>query len=103
MSLLVPSIRGVDMTPAHRRTVEKLIGRGRAPPFDPSLAERVRTELDERLADAGIVPGREVIWLGKHRLNDHQRCEGLFESTLLRERPGFEYSPRTAAGALFLR
>jgi hypothetical protein len=94
----------VDLTPAQRRTLEQLIGVGGLPPTDPALAERVRARLELRLANAGIVPGDgEAIWLGKHRLNDHQRCEGLFESALLREGPGFEHSARTAAGALFHR
>jgi hypothetical protein len=41
------------------------------------------------------------VWLGKHRLNDRQRCEGLFQAGLLREGPPFEHSAVTASGRLF--
>jgi hypothetical protein len=94
----------MDLTPAQRRTRDQLIGVGGLPPIDPGLAARVRAGLEARLAEAGVAAGSGAdIWLGKHRLNDHQRCEGLFEAGLLREGPGFEHSPRTAAGALFHR
>jgi hypothetical protein len=53
------------------------------------------------LAEGGIVAGAEPIWLGKHRLNDRDRCEGLFQAGMLREGPGFEHSARTAVGTLF--
>src|SRR5439155_5876080 len=91
----------MDLTPAQLRTTEQLISAGRLPPFDPGLAERLRSHLDARLELGGIAGPGEAIWLGKHRLNDHQQCDGLFESGMLREGPGFEHSPRTAAGALF--
>jgi len=77
---------------------------GRRPLLDPDLAVRVRAILEARLAKAEILAGDgDPIWLGKHRLNDHQRCEGMFEAGLLREGAGFEHSTRTAAGALFHR
>ena len=91
----------MDLTPAQLRTKEQLVCAGSLPPFDPELAERLRSDLDARLELGGITGPGEAIWLGKHRLNDHQRCDGLFESGMLREGDGFEHSPRTAAGALF--
>jgi hypothetical protein len=104
VSVAVRTIRPVDLTPAQRRTLEQLIGVGSLPPSDVTLADRVRSRLELRLVNAGILPGvGGPIWVGKHRLNDHQRCEGLFHSALLREGPGFEHSARTAAGALFHR
>lgn len=72
------------------------------PSFDPGLEARVRRALEEGLAAAGLDPGAgEPIWLGKHRLNDRQRCEGLFQAGLLREGPQFQHSRNTAAGRLF--
>ena len=94
------SFGAVDITPAQERTLNHLIGRGPAAPADPGLADRVRADIEARLEDAGIVPGIPPIWLGKHRLNDKQRCEGFFDAGMQREGPAFEHSSRTAVGAL---
>ncbi|MGH2556702.1 MAG: PD-(D/E)XK nuclease family protein [Actinomycetota bacterium] len=92
----------MDLSAAQRRTLEQLIGIGPPPPLTSDLAQIVRRSLEERLAQAGVVPGEgEAVWLGKHRLNDRQRCEGLFQAGLLREGPPFEHSPVTASGRLF--
>jgi PD-(D/E)XK nuclease superfamily protein len=92
----------MELSPAQRRTLEQLIGLGSMPSFDPGLEKRVRRALEDGLAAAGLEPGAgEQIWLGKHRLNDRQRCEGLFQAGLLHEGPPFEHSRFTAAGRLF--
>lgn len=92
----------MDLSPAQRRTLEQLIGIGPPPSAPSDLAESVRGSLERRLAEAGVVAGEgEPVWLGKHRLNDRQRCEGLFHAGLLREGPPFEHSPVTASGRLF--
>jgi hypothetical protein len=102
MSLGDPTILVMDLTPAQRRTLEQLIGLGPSAPFATDLAERVRGRLEQRLAAAGVSPGPgDAVWLGKHRLSDRQRCEGLFQAGLLREGPPFEHSRVTAAGRLF--
>jgi hypothetical protein len=91
----------VDLTPGQRRTLRDLIGRGRAPPFDPSLADRTRERLDEALADAGVVAADGTsVWLGKRPLTAGERCQALFRAIQMRERPEFEHSTPTAAGAL---
>lgn len=92
----------MELTPAQRRTLEQLIGLGSSPVADPDLHQRVRRALEDRLVAAGVLPGSgEPIWLGKHRLNDRQRCEGLFHAGLCREGPPFEHSHVTASGRLF--
>jgi PD-(D/E)XK nuclease superfamily protein len=91
----------MDLTPAQQRTVDLLIGRGPPPVFDTDLAERVRSRLEAALRGSGIAPGHDPLWLGKSRLNEHQRCEGLFQAALSGEGPGFEHSVRTAIGSLF--
>ncbi len=92
----------MEITPAQRRTLEQLIGLGSTPDLASDLDERFRRSLEHRLAAAGIPPGAgETIWLGKHRLNDRQRCEGLFQAGLLREGPPFEHTHVTASGRLF--
>jgi hypothetical protein len=88
------------LTPTQRRTLERLIGLGAAPAFDPDVAGRIRAGLERRLQAA--LPGEgDPIWMGKGLLNDRERCEGLFQASLLHEGPPFEHGPRTAAGALF--
>ncbi len=92
----------MELTPAQQRTLEHLIGFGSTPDLASDLHERVRRSLEARLAAGGVRPGSaETIWLGKHRLNDRQRCEGLFQAGLLREGPAFEHSHVTASGRLF--
>jgi RecB family exonuclease len=91
----------VELTVAQRRTLQGLIGLGPAPALESDLADRVRHRLEEGLAAAGVRAGEgEPIWLGKHRLHDLDRCEGLFHAQLRREGPPFRHSDRTALGAL---
>src|SRR5438034_320014 len=52
-----PYDRPVDLTPAQRRTLEQLIGVGSLPPSDVTLADRVRSRLELRLVNGGILPG----------------------------------------------
>ncbi|CAN5121049.1 hypothetical protein BH20ACT24_BH20ACT24_07630 [soil metagenome] len=92
----------MDMTLRQRRTFEQLVGLGPPPPVDEDLADRMRDRLETRLLSAGISRGSTPpVWLAKRHLNYVDRCEGLFESVLLREGPPFEHSERSASGALF--
>src|SRR4029453_6567410 len=71
------------------------------PEIDRELGARLRAQLEDGLRKAGVRPGTEPLWLGKHRLNQAQRCDGLFDAGLRGEGGPFEHSDRTAAGALF--
>ena len=42
----------------------------------------------------------EPLWLGKEKLNQHGRCEGLFQAVLAGEAPPFAHSARSAHGVL---
>jgi PD-(D/E)XK nuclease superfamily len=89
------------LTPMQERTLKGLIGTGRLPEIDRELGARLRARLEDGLRKAGVRPGAGPLWLGKHRLNQAQRCEGLFDAGLRGEGGPFEHSDRTAAGALF--
>ena len=89
------------LSPAQERTLAHLIGRGVPDQHPRDLSERLHAEVEERLQEAGVSPEGPPIWLGKHRLNDRDRCEGLLHAVMAEERPPFEHSARTAAGALF--
>jgi hypothetical protein len=65
--------------------------------FAADLAERLRAELRAGLE---VLELDRALWLGKHRLNDHGRCQGLFAASVGGESPPFEYRRQTAAGSL---
>jgi hypothetical protein len=94
----------VDLTSTQRRTIEGLIGTGAPPPFDPALADRTRSGIEGMLAGTAA-PATELpsVWVGKRRLRQGGRCEGLLHADLLGEAPPFEHSAVSAAGALFHR
>lgn len=87
----------MDLTPVQRRTLEVLIGAGERPAFPADLAQRLRDRIEEAVRGLEL---SEQLWLGKGRLNEHTRCEGLFQGQLLGEGPPFEHSPKSASGAL---
>jgi PD-(D/E)XK nuclease superfamily len=91
----------MELTPAQARTVELLFGRGAPPEHRPDLVDHIRSGAEDGLEAEGVLPGGgPAIWLGKHRLNDRARCEGFFLARLSPDRPPFEHSARTAAGAV---
>jgi len=86
------------MTPIQRRTLDELVGPGRGRDFPAGLSDRLRARIEEAIGP--LAPRASAIRLTKERLNDHSRCEGLFRSGLLGERPPFETSFRSASGTL---
>jgi PD-(D/E)XK nuclease superfamily protein len=86
------------LTPMQQRTLDGLMGRSHPRPvFPEDLAERLRDRILHRVGD---LPFAEDLWIGKERLNDHGRCEGLYAANLLREGPPFEHGVRSASGLL---
>jgi hypothetical protein len=97
MSVVIPSIRDMEMTAVQRRTLEGLIGTGERPIFPPDLGDRLRDRIE------GAVRGLELpgpLWVSKDRLNDLARCEGKFQAGVLGEAPPFAHSRKSAAGTL---
>jgi hypothetical protein len=90
-------MREMELTDPQRRTLEQLIGTGDRPLFPPDLPQRLRDRIEE--ATRGLDASR-VVWLGKERLNDLDRCEGTFWSKLIGEGPPFEHSRATAVGVV---
>ena len=68
------------------------------------LPQRLRAAVESGLPDLKDPKGRlgpkGRLRLSKERLNDLQRCEGLFQSGLIGERPPFELSFKSASGTL---
>lgn len=85
------------MTPAQRRTLERLIGAGERPVFAPELPVRLRDRIESAVRGVEL---HEPVHLTKSRLTDAGRCEGRFQATLAREGPPFEHNPKTAGGLL---
>jgi hypothetical protein len=80
-----------------RRTLEQLIGTDSRPTFPSDLAQHLRDRIEDEVRELEIdVP----LWLGKERLKDHVRCEGLFEAGISGLIPPFEHSEKSAAGVL---
>ncbi len=88
----------VELTPAQRRTLERLIGTDERPVF---AADGVLQRLRDRIEEAArAFEPPEPLWLGKSNLSDLHRCPGLFDAVRAGERAPFAFSARTAAGRL---
>jgi PD-(D/E)XK nuclease superfamily protein len=90
------------LTPIQRRTMDELIRVGESGQLSPDLEARLRARLEAASAQAGAdgMAGAAALRLSKQRLNDGARCQGLFLSGLLGERPPFAFSARAARGTL---
>lgn len=81
-----------------QRTLDGLMARTiERPVFADDVASRLRAHLGDAL---GGLSFPRPLWLNKHRLNHHAKCDGLFLAELLNEGPPFEHRFATAAGSL---
>ncbi len=87
----------VPLSPAQRRTLERLIEPGESPAFSADLVPRIRDRIEE--AVRAVEPSKPL-WLRKSSLSDLERCPGLFDAVLAGERGPFSFTPRFAAGRL---
>jgi PD-(D/E)XK nuclease superfamily len=89
----------VLLTDPQRRTLDRLIGHGERPVFDPELPGRLADRIRDELAGIALEP---PIWLGKEKLKDHDRCPGSFEAKLSGAGTvtPFEHGERSATGVL---
>jgi PD-(D/E)XK nuclease superfamily protein len=86
----------MQLTEPQQRTLDQLIGTHR-PVFPTDLAQRLRDRIEEAARGLEL---HDVLWLGKERLNDLDRCEGTFWSKLSGEAPPFAHSRSTAVGVV---
>jgi hypothetical protein len=86
----------MQLTDPQRRTLDQLIGTDR-PVFPADLAQRLRDRIEQAARDLEL---EQVLWLGKERLNDLDRCEGTFWSKLSGEGPSFAHNRSTAVGVV---
>jgi PD-(D/E)XK nuclease superfamily protein len=87
----------MELTDPQRRTLEQLIGTGERPVAPADLSQRLRDRIEEAVRGLEL---REQLWLGKDRLHDVARCEGLLASQLGGEGPPFAHSAKSAGGVL---
>lgn len=85
------------LTDPQQRTLDGLIGTGERPTFPADLAQRLRDRIEGAARELELA---QPLWLGKEKLNQHRRCEGMFRSVLAGEAPPFAHSARSAHGVL---
>jgi hypothetical protein len=86
----------MQLTEPQQRTLDQLIGTER-PVFPADLPQRLRDRIEEAARGLEL---HDLLWLGKERLNDLDRCEGTFWSKLAGEGPPFAHSRATAVGVV---
>jgi hypothetical protein len=86
----------MQLTEQQQRTLDQLIGTER-PVFPADLAQRLRDRIEEAARGLEL---DDVLWLGKERLNDLDRCEGTFWSKLTGEGLPFAHNRATAVGVV---
>jgi hypothetical protein len=86
----------MQLTEPQRRTLDQLIGTER-PVFPPDLPQRLRDRIEDAARGLELT---ELLWLGKERLTDLERCEGTFWSRLSGEAPPFAHNRATAVGVV---
>ncbi len=97
MSVAARTLPSVELTSVQARTLRDLVAVGEGTVFPPGLEERLRLRIERDIEPfLPAVPLR--LW--KERLNDLERCQGLFASVLAGEAPPFVYGPRSAQGTL---
>ncbi|MGE5226355.1 MAG: PD-(D/E)XK nuclease family protein [Planctomycetaceae bacterium] len=87
----------MQLTDPQRRTLERLIGGGERSPVPADLPQRLRDRIEEAVRGLEL---REQLWLGKERLHDAGRCEGLLAAQVAGEGPPFAHTAKSAGGVL---
>jgi hypothetical protein len=87
----------IVLTPAQERTLEQLLGASRPRPvFGQDLSDRLRDRIVSGLRGMSFPEG---FWMGKARVTNHSRCEGLLLADL-EGQTTFVHSPKSAAGRI---
>jgi PD-(D/E)XK nuclease superfamily len=74
-----------------------LIGTGDRPTFADDLPQRLRDRIEGAVRELELA---DPLWLGKEKLNQHTRCQGMFAASVAGESAPFEHSSRSAYGVL---
>jgi hypothetical protein len=86
-----------QLTDPQRRTLHELIGSGERPTFPSDLPQRLRDRIEGAARELELA---QPLWLGKEKLNQHGRCEGMYAAAVAGESAPFAHSARSAYGVL---
>ena len=87
----------MQLTDPQQRTLQDLIGTGDRPVFATDLAQRLRDRIERAARELEL---SDPLWLGKEKLNQHERCEGMFAGVVAGESAPFAHSAKSAYGVL---
>ena len=86
------------LTPTQQRVLDEVMQRGRPRPvFDPALSTRLRSDIEEPLADVASELGDQQLVVHKAALSQVHSCEGRY---LAEKEAGFTWSAPAAVGAV---
>lgn len=97
MDLSALDLNGLDLSAQQLRTLERLIGLEERPQHTSELRDELRARMEAAIGDR-TTPGG--VWIGKTRVSEHARCEGLLAADVLEEGAPFVHDRRSATGKL---
>lgn len=87
----------MDITPVQARAYDELLSPGERPAFPDDIADRLRADLEDQLADVAPAPGAEPFVVAKGALSRVHGCEA---NHVAEQAAGFTWSAGTARGAI---
>jgi hypothetical protein len=87
----------VDITPVQARAYDELLSPGERPVFPDDIADRLRADLEDQLADVAPAPDADPFVVAKGALSRVHGCEA---NHIAEQAAGFTWSAGTARGAI---